>query len=78
MTADTDMTENEAEAIRRGNEALRKVAQEEARTQQELARELGLPYADIPPEQLPHWAVDAQRWRGAAPARGPGAGGGCA
>ena len=27
MTADTDMTENEAEAIRRGNEALRKVAQ---------------------------------------------------
>ena len=34
---------------------------EEARTQQELARELGLPYADIPPEQLPHWAVDAQR-----------------
>ena len=61
MTADTDMTENEAEAIRRGNEALRKVAQEEARTQQELARELGLPYADIPPEQLPHWAVDAQR-----------------
>lgn len=61
MTADTDMTENEAEAIRRGNEALRKVAQEEVRTQQELACELGLPYADIPPEQLPHWAVDAQR-----------------